>query len=1013
MLLSEFIKDFGVKKYFRTPKNLDYSLLVNFIQLVLEGEWFGKAEIPKDFSQNADILEYFRVLDQENFPERDALRFGDMYIILSPRRYRYGVYLNSNAVLEQVSHLDPQHSVQKDNIQKHIDWIRSQGHEVVLLRPLNEKNIFPSDVLRYIKQDKPFAHIKINKLTNKYVIYAPGNHADYDNPIWGQDPNDRQIEALAKQEIYRPLWLHVLNTSDDSVASYEGSYDGEHFTVWEVPTSQIVNNAKMFALLRRETTDYIIDDIKWTDGIPKWPNYVNVRDFGAKGDGVTDDTAAIQAAIDSISQTSITPGVLAEAFRYGGTVLIPKGKYRTTSTIYLPAFVTLVGESRIGFGNLAISAATTPGSTIWYDPTDKNSFAIQSGNFVVATGARYTSPNKILGSQIDSQTYSEARDIGLMHLTVAAATTGILGGIHYNGAANSQMIDVASKGFGICISSEASWSVTFHRIHAETSEPGGVGVYFGGDSNGISVDQAYSTTNQTDGTAFKIFFARASSYKSMIAEKSYNAFHIESSSADSFLGVYAEKITNSIFYIQDSFKTRISGIYVGVSPDATLVEVDTGLAGGVVENLTGTVYKTFKLSPDTTNAQYISLIFKGIARTVNDAIHVNNDSKIKYETDAKTDTLLGTQYRKFNIMDDTLGSEWNEDVYMFDGTEKYMLRREVDGFGVYNWSSGARRFFVDVTNNIISFGAGSLELNDSTGTKIGTNSTTQKLGFWNKTPITKPSGSIKDALDNVGLVTSPTIAMSEVTGLEAALAAIPIDSSVVHKTGDETIAGIKTFTSAPIVPNSSFPQSAVTNLATDLSAKAVDSDVVHKTGTETIAGSKTFSDIIHPNGGMQASTTGFTAFPTGGTMNILNGTSGFSKTPVSGTIYWASVFIPMNITVSGINYQIGNAGGTDKVIAALYDSTGTLLRSSNLAGVTVGSANTKQQVPLTSPIAIVGPGVYYIALQFDGTTARFMSFGNNEAGFVTGSTTGTFGTVPSITPGTTFSANTGPFASTY
>jgi len=47
---------------------------------------------------------------------------------------------------------------------------------------------------------------------------------------------------------------------------------------------------------------------------PKSPLIVNVRDKGAKGDGRTDDTAAIQAAIDEVGGT-------------GGTVLVPKGTY--------------------------------------------------------------------------------------------------------------------------------------------------------------------------------------------------------------------------------------------------------------------------------------------------------------------------------------------------------------------------------------------------------------------------------------------------------------------------------------------------------------------------------------------------------------------------------------------------------------------------------------------------------------------------------------------------------------
>lgn len=49
-------------------------------------------------------------------------------------------------------------------------------------------------------------------------------------------------------------------------------------------------------------------------------NYVTVKDFGAVGDGVTNDTVAIQAAIDSLSST-------------GGVVYFPKGQYRIARTI--------------------------------------------------------------------------------------------------------------------------------------------------------------------------------------------------------------------------------------------------------------------------------------------------------------------------------------------------------------------------------------------------------------------------------------------------------------------------------------------------------------------------------------------------------------------------------------------------------------------------------------------------------------------------------------------------------
>lgn len=88
-------------------------------------------------------------------------------------------------------------------------------------------------------------------------------------------------------------------------------------------------------------------------GILTCPAYVNVKNFGATGDGATNDQAAIQAAINYAISTN------------GGTVIFPPGTYAIGSTLdlVLSSGVTLQGVSSTGSGScillFTMSNATT------------------------------------------------------------------------------------------------------------------------------------------------------------------------------------------------------------------------------------------------------------------------------------------------------------------------------------------------------------------------------------------------------------------------------------------------------------------------------------------------------------------------------------------------------------------------------------------------------------------------------------------------------------------------------
>jgi hypothetical protein len=87
-----------------------------------------------------------------------------------------------------------------------------------------------------------------------------------------------------------------------------------------------------------------------TLSLGQFPNeYITVIQFGAKGDGLTDDTAAIQSAITFMSTI-------------GGILFFPVGTYKVTSEIY-QTYNSAVNFKMIGYGAI-IDGSTSTSSTL-------------------------------------------------------------------------------------------------------------------------------------------------------------------------------------------------------------------------------------------------------------------------------------------------------------------------------------------------------------------------------------------------------------------------------------------------------------------------------------------------------------------------------------------------------------------------------------------------------------------------------------------------------------------------
>jgi len=153
-----------------------------------------------------------------------------------------------------------------------------------------------------------------------------------------------------------------------------------------------------------------------------------------------------------------------------------------------------------------------------------------------------------------------------------------------------------------------------------------------------------------------------------------------------------------------------------------------------------------------------------------------------------------------------------------------------------------------------------------------------------------------------------------------------------------------------------------------------------------------------------------------GTWQPIAATSGTDTACTNGTAYVGLVFTPRGCTITGIQYLVGSVGGTNSVIVSLHALDGSLLANSALAGTTVGTAAQAQQVAFTATYVLTGPAYLWLALTFNGTTAKFRSVPAHcqvGSGVIGNGVTQTFGTAAAFTAPTTFTADKVPVASIY
>ncbi len=238
--------------------------------------------------------------------------------------------------------------------------------------------------------------------------------------------------------------------------------------------------------------------------IDKTPVLFNVKDFGAVGNGLTNDTAAIQAAVTAAGLS-------------GGVVSLPPGTYLLTSQItFASPKVKMVGA---GASLTILKRVATYGTVIGVsgDSVELEAFTIDGGYSTYPTGANH-------GVSVQSVNHFRARRLTVTnHLNTAILCQGTPNSTYRNNVIEDCLCDgltVANNGFLIGDLDESGIRGSLARNIQGGSGPG-YGIQLKNGCRYCFIDDCVAI-NCTGGLTFGRDSSPGVSYSRIVGSHAYN-----------------------------------------------------------------------------------------------------------------------------------------------------------------------------------------------------------------------------------------------------------------------------------------------------------------------------------------------------------------------------------------------------------------------------------------------------------------------------------------------------------